>query len=84
MKFRLALPAFTAAALLIATPGLADNADNRSCPNETDWIFVASAFDPKKDKNGDFVICQKLGEEQADKDNNNPPEFTDNAFPAPE
>ena len=81
MKFRLALPVLTAAALLIATPGLADNVDNRFCPNETDWTLVPSTFDPKKDKNGDGFICQHvIGEQQARKDNNNP-EYTDNDFP---
>jgi hypothetical protein len=82
MMFRLlAVPGVAAAALLAATPGFADNTENRSCPNNTDWMLVPAIVDPQKDNNEDGVICQKFTEGNGSKDNNNPPESTDNAFP---
>ncbi len=84
---RFAVPA-ALATLALAVPAGTAVADppeeNMFCPNATDWLLVPTEIspDPTKDRNEDGLVCQKINPEQADKDNNNPPdEFVDNSFP---
>lgn len=88
---RFALPAAVVAAAIAVPAGTAvadhqpNHQDNRSCPNNTDWVFWPAVLSPQdKDKNDDGMVCKKsdrLFEDNPVKDNNNPDDFVDNEFP---
>ena len=85
---RFALPAALASLALAVPAGAALAAppeENRSCPNNTDWVLYPAALSPQdKDKNQDGFVCKKTSAILADnptKDNNNPDDFLDNEFP---
>jgi hypothetical protein len=90
---RCAIPAALAALALAVPAGTAvadhqpNHQDNRSCPNNVDWVMWPAALAPRdKDNNEDGAVCKrtdKILDDNPTKDNNNPPDddmFVDNEF----